>query len=351
MRPFGYHRAQDPGDALAALARPGARLLGGGTDLLREMKSRLEAPAELVDVSRVAAWSGLRVSARDGLRAGGAARLADLELDPAVCARYPLLAQALGGIATPQIRNRATLAGSLLQRPACPYYREGLDCFVRDGSPCGAAAGDNRRGGIFSAGSPCVAGHPSDSAVALLALDAEVVLAAAPAARRSRGPARPGRGLKRAPLASLYALPDARDRREVRLAPGTAIVEVRVPPPRRGSRGAFLRARERATWAFALVAVAAHAVVEPSGRVADIRIVAGGVAPIPWRLRAVEDGVRGVALDATAARRAAARATLEAHPLATSAYKAPLLEALVERALLAIAAPSPPGTGPASPRD
>ena len=270
MRPFGYVRPPSARAAAAAgpPARRAARSAAGPTSCA------CSRPGSIAPRSwwTWAACPDCRpaVEARaSGLRAGAAVRLAALELDPAVAARYPVLAQAVAGVATPQIRNRATLAGSLLQRPACPYYRGGFDCFVRDGSPCGAPTATTGAAASSTAG-PCVAGHPSDTAAALLALDASWW---------SPAPARPGA----ASLESLYAPPDAREHRELRLGAGETITEVRVPPPPPARSEPYLRARDRATWAFALVGLAAAGALE-DGRFVHLRLVAAGVAPVPWRL-------------------------------------------------------------------
>jgi xanthine dehydrogenase YagS FAD-binding subunit len=314
VRPFDYQRAGSADDACRAVAA-GATPLGGGTDLLREMKRRLIRPERLVDLTAAPDLGHLAVG-RQGLVAGGSVRLGDLERHPEVARLWPCLHQAIEGVATPQIRNLATLAGSLLQRPSCWYYRGGFDCLLRGGRTCSAAHGDNRYGAIFAV-SPCVAGHPSDVAAALIALGATVLL-------------RRGRSERRIPLELLYAPPTHAQPTELRLRTGETLCEVHVPGPAAGMVSAYLRARDRATWAFALVGLAACLDVR-RGMVHKVNLIAAGVAPLPWRLRAAEDAMRGHRLDIDAAQRAAPAAIRDALPLPTSAYKTETLQSLVRR--------------------
>jgi xanthine dehydrogenase YagS FAD-binding subunit len=321
VRPFSYRSAATLADALALLGRDGAvRALAGGTDLLTLMKGDLAAPALLVDIKRAADLPSGIEAGPDGLRIGALATLADLETSPIVRAGAPALAEAAAVAATPQLRNMATIGGNLLQRPRCWYFRNrDVGCWLKGGDDCPARDGENQQHALFGGG-PCYAVHPSDLVPALVALDAELSL---------RGP----RGERTIPLAELFALPEEGRRSETRLGDDELIVSIRVPAA--AGRSTYLKAMDRAVWAFALVGVAAAVRVE-AGRVAEVRVVLGGVAPIPWRAVAAEELLRGAEPSAELIGRAAEAALEGARPLAKNGYKVELGRALVRRALTAV---------------
>ncbi|HET7094444.1 MAG TPA: FAD binding domain-containing protein, partial [Thermomicrobiales bacterium] len=238
--------------------------------------------------------------------------------------RYPVLREAIALAATPQLRNMATIGGNLLQRPRCWYFRNPhIACWLKGGSDCPARLGENQLHALFDV-SPCVAVHPSDPAVALLALDAVV---------RLRGPA----GERALPLAALFAPPSAERRVETILGPDELVVSIRIPPAG-GLRSAYRKAMERNVWAFALVSVAAAVRME-GGRIADCRLARGGVAPIPWRAPQAERLLTGATADESTFVAAADAALAGATPLAHNGYKLPLARALIRRALIAATSP------------
>lgn len=327
MKPFDYIRAVTLDGALGLLARErehGACLLAGGTDLIPMLKEGLIAPSHLIDIKRIAGLGGVVAEEGGGLRLGALATLAEIETSPIVRERWPALAQAAAVAATPQLRNMATLAGNLLQRPRCWYYRNRLtDCWLKGGDRCPAEAGENAFHAVLGGG-PCYAVHPSDLAPALIALEAQAAL---------RRPA----GERTVPVEALYAPPEEGRRRETVLFPDEILVSVRVPRPARGSRSLFLKAMDRKAWAFALVSVAAALRLE-GRRIEAARIVLGGVAPVPWRALAAEELLAGQEVEPGLLEAAAAAALSAARPLRDNGYKLPLARALVRRALEALTA-------------
>jgi xanthine dehydrogenase YagS FAD-binding subunit len=326
MQPFEYTRATAVEEVIELLGQNGdggVCALAGGTDLLTLMKANLVAPHQLVDIKRVEQLPAGIVEGADGITLGALTTLADIEQSSLLQERCPPLAQAAAVAATPQLRNMATLGGNLLQRPRCWYYRSPLfHCWLKGGGECHAYDGENQFHALFGGG-PCYAVHPSDLAPALLALDAEVHLIGA-------------EGERTVALADLFALPEENRRRETVLAPDDLIHSVRIPATALGQAGLFLKAMDRKVWAFALVSVATVLHLD-GGRVKDARIVLGGVAPIPWRVSAAEQGLVGAELDAESIVHAAASALAGAEPLRDNAYKVPLAQSLVRRALTLLA--------------
>jgi xanthine dehydrogenase YagS FAD-binding subunit len=317
MKAFAYHRATDIQVVLSEL-QAGARPLAGGTDLLTLMKADVDTPARLVDVKRLEALAGGICADGPGLEMGALTTLAELERNAEIVARYRALSQAAAEAATPQLRNMATLGGNLLQQPRCWYFRHrDVHCWRKGGSECPARDGENRLHALFGAG-PCHAVHPSDPAVALCALAAQLRLRSAV-------------GERELPVQDLFALPQTNKRSEVRIEPGELIQSVALPAPRGPS--IFLKAMDRKVWAFALVSVAVQLEAD-GGYVEGARIVLGGVAPIPWRVPAAE---RALA-DGAAPARVAEIALEGAAPLRQNRYKIALARALVERALTSLQA-------------
>jgi xanthine dehydrogenase YagS FAD-binding subunit len=320
MRPFAYRRATDEGDALAlAVARPGAAFIAGGTDLMQLWKAGISAPELVVDISRLPLDA---VTAQPGSVAIGAlARMSEVADHPLIRSDYPVLAEALLAGASPQVRNAATIGGNLLQRTRCPYFRSSdLPCNKRQpGSGCGAREGENRLLAIFGASQHCAATHPSDLAVALVALDAVV---------RVRGAA----GEKVLPVEELYLLPGDEPERDTVLAPGELIIAVELPRATEAWRSHYLKVRDRASFEFAVVSVAVALRVQ-GGVIGAIRIAAGGVGTKPWRLRACEAALIGAPPEEGVFRSAAERATEGARPLSRNGFKLELLRRSVLRAL------------------
>jgi xanthine dehydrogenase YagS FAD-binding subunit len=267
MRPFSYERAQDPESAVKAAAEtPGARFIAGGTNLLDLMKLEIEAPQRLIDVGRLP-LAAIEETADGGLRIGAVTTNSQVAADRRVRTRYPVLAQAIVAGGSPQLRNKATTAGNLLQRTRCAYFYDTTKpCNKRTpGAGCSALEGLNRNAAILGASEACVATHPSDMAVALAALDAEVETLT------------PAGQSRRIPVAGLHRLPGDAPHVETELAAGELITAVVLPPPPEGGQ-AYRKARDRASFAAGLASVA----------VAGGRVALGAVAHKPWRASAAE---------------------------------------------------------------
>jgi xanthine dehydrogenase YagS FAD-binding subunit len=320
MYPFRYTRASTIDAAIASVAHePRAAYVAGGTEILNWLKDDVQRAVLLVDINGLP-LDGIEVRP-DGLRLGGLARMSDVARTPAIRAGYPVLTEALELGASPQIRNMGTVGGNLLQRTRCPYFREtSFPCNKRSpGAGCAALDGEHRGHAIFGTSEQCIATHPSDMAVALVALDATV---------RIQGPS----GERRTPLADFHLLPGDRPDRETVLEHGDLIVGVEVPASPFAARSHYLKVRERASYEFALVSVAV-AVELVDGIVRSARIALGGVAPKPWRSSAAEAALVGRPFDATSIARAGAAAVEGAQPLRDNAFKIPLTERTVIRAL------------------
>jgi xanthine dehydrogenase YagS FAD-binding subunit len=308
MRAFTYERAATPAEAAAAIGRnPGAKFIAGGTNLLDLMKLEIETPSHLVDVNRIG-LDQVEETAEGGLRIGALVRNTDLAAHPRVRRDYGVLTRALMSGASGQLRNKATTGGNLLQRTRCPYfYDTAKPCNKRKpGSGCAAIGGFNRGLAVIGTSEACIAQHPSDMAVAMRVLDATVETVKGDGATRS------------IPIADFHRLPGTTPHIENALEPGELITAVTLPAPVAG-RHFYRKVRDRASYAFALVSVAA--IVPKEGRA---RIALGGVAPKPWRVEGLENG--GDAALA-AGLLANARATTQ------NAFKLPLVERTVTQVL------------------
>jgi xanthine dehydrogenase YagS FAD-binding subunit len=313
VKPFDYTRAEAPEEAVAAAAgRPGASFLAGGTNLVDHLKLGIAEPDLLIDVSRCLPDT---VDDLDGggLRLGAGVRNADLAADTRVRERFPGLSQALLAGASGQLRNVATTGGNLLQRTRCPYFQDrSAACNKREpGAGCAALSGVTRHHAILGASDACVATHPSDMAVALRALDAVV---------HALGPA----GARAIPIGDLYRLPGETPERDTGLDHAELITAVDVPASRLAPRSAYRKVRERASYAFALVSVAAALEIDDDGHVADVAIALGGVAHVPWRASRAEEALRGGPATEAAFRAAAQLELAAAHPLRDNAFKVPM---------------------------
>jgi xanthine dehydrogenase YagS FAD-binding subunit len=310
VKPFAFERASDAESAVALVAgRPGAAFLGGGTNLVDHMKLGIAAPELLVDVTRLA-LDAVEERPDGGLRVGAGVRNSDLSAHPLVRERYPVLSQALVAGASGQLRNLATTAGNLLQRTRCVYFQDRTTpCNKREpGSGCSAIGGFSRELAILGASEHCIATHPSDMAVALSALDAVVQV---------QGPD----GSRAVPIGELHRLPGDAPDRDTTLAHGELITAVDLPPP--VGRTAYRKVRERASYAFALVSVAAVLAVD-GDRIEDVRIALGGVAHKPWRATTAEERLRGGPATEDAFRTAAEAELEAARPTEQNAFKVPL---------------------------
>jgi xanthine dehydrogenase YagS FAD-binding subunit len=311
MRPFSFARAADAADALRQGADAGARYLGGGTNLVDLMRETIERPAALVDVTGL---NGDIVDQADGgMRIGAAVRNTALAEHAAVRNRYPALSRAILAGASAQIRNMATVGGNLLQRTRCPYFydKDGSSCNKRHpGEGCDALDGFNRGHAILGASESCVAVHPSDMAVALAAFDAIVEI---------RGAA----GDRSLPITDLHRLPGDRPDLDTTLEPGDLITGIALPPLAFGNRSTYRKVRDRASYAFALVSVAA-AVEVRDGHVEDVRLALGGVAHKPWRALKAEAALRGKPATEASFLAAADAELADARPLRDNGFKVEL---------------------------
>ncbi|MCP2341501.1 FAD binding domain-containing protein [Actinomadura rupiterrae] len=324
MRAFAYARPGTLEEALAALREPGADLLAGGTELLNWMKDGIEAPRTLLDITGLPLGE-VAAAGDGGLRIGAVAKMSHVAAHPLVRDRYPVVRESLLQAASPQLRNMATIGGNLMQRTRCPYYRaeDGTGCNRRvPGSGCAALeSGDTSAHAIFGWSPSCVATLPSDLAVALAALDAELVTVG-------------DRGERRIPVAEFHRLPGEEPARHNELPPGELIVAVVIPPPPDGEVSRYLKVRERASYGFAVVSAAAAVVLDGSGAVAGARVALGGVAHRPWRLTEAESALRGVPVqDAVAVRAAVERSFAQVDPPPGNGVKVELAQRAAVRAL------------------
>ncbi|MFL6699211.1 MAG: FAD binding domain-containing protein [Vitreoscilla sp.] len=304
MKPFTYERASTPAEAAAAVAsRPGARFIAGGTNLLDLMKLQIETPPHLVDVNALA-LDKIEPTLGGGLRIGALVRNTDLAADERVRRDYAVLSRALLAGASGQLRNRATTAGNLLQRTRCPYfYDTDQPCNKRrPGSGCSALGGYSRQLAVIGASPACIATHPGDMPVAMRVLDASVETV------------RPDGHVRTIPIADFHTLPADTPERETVLEPGELITAVTLPRPVGGVH-IYRKVRDRASYAFALVSVAAIVQEDGSGRVA-----LGGVAHKPWRDAAAEADLPQGAKAVTD------KLLAGAQPTADNAFKLPLAE-------------------------
>ena len=311
MIPFSYARAADTADALSRGTADGAKYLGGGTNLVDLMRETIERPATLVDVTSLP--DAIEERPDGGLLIGAAARNTAVAEHRAVRTRYPLLARAIVAGASAQIRNMATVGGNLLQRTRCGYFydHDGARCNKREpGQGCDAIGGFNRSHAILGTSPACVATHPSDMCVALAALGAVVHLAGAD-------------GERAVPLTDLHRLPGDHPEIETVLQPGELITAVELPPLAFAAHSAYRKVRDRASYAFALVSVAAALDLE-GGTVRDVRLALGGVATKPWRAWRAEDVLRGGPATQGSFRAAAEAELADARPLPGNAFKAEL---------------------------
>lgn len=322
MRPFNYTRATEAGNAASTVAaNKEAKFLAGGTNLLDLMKEGVEQPAALVDISRLS-LSQIR-AANGGVSIGALARNTDTANHPLIRQNYPLLSQAILAGASAQIRNMATNGGNLMQRTRCPYFYDvAMPCNKREpGSGCGALEGINRMHAIFGWSEKCVAVYPSDMAIALAALDAVVKVRGTDGKERS------------IPFADFHRLPGDNPERDNNLAHGELITAIELPKNNLAAKSYYLKVRDRASYAFALVSVAAA--LEMSGNtIKQARVAMGGVSHKPWRATEAEKVLIGKPADEKTFLQAAEAEMKAAKPLKHNAYKVELGKRAIIRALM-----------------
>ena len=323
MFPFTFSKAADERSALTA-GRSGARYIAGGTTLVDLMRETVERPGAVVDINALP-YRKVDLDGR-GLRIGSLVRMSDLAADPRVRREFPVIAQALELSASAQLRNIASIGGNLMQRPRCSYFRDvSANCNRRaPGTGCSALRGLNRTHAILGTSNQCVATHPSDLAVALVALDAVVV-------------ARDSAGDRRIPIAEFFRQPGTTPDQEHDLRPGELIVGVEVPTGPEMRRSGYLKVRDRQSYEFALTS-AAVALDVVGGTVRAARVAVGGVATVPWRLAAVEQAVVGRPVGPGLWKSASSHAADGAKPLSDNGFKVELVQRVVERQLATVAA-------------
>jgi xanthine dehydrogenase YagS FAD-binding subunit len=315
MTQFAYRRASSVDDADRQLATPGAAPLGGGTDLMVCIREDLARPETLVDLTRIPQARDISWRDDGGVRIGGSVRLAQIARDARMRDRFSAFTHACESVGTPALRTMGTIAGNLCQRPRCWYLRSGFTCHKNGGDSCPAAAGENQYHAIFGGG-PCYIVHPSDPAVALTALEAEVEI---------RGPS----PVRRLPLEAFFVLPAQRLDHETVLGAGEYVSAVDIPGRSAGGVQWFEKVMQRAAWDFALVSLAA--VRREDGAV---RLVFGGVAPKPWRVsESVEEDVASGGLSEDDIATLAERAMYDAKPLAQNGYKVAMAAAVLRRGI------------------
>ena len=323
MNRFEFARATSLAEALDLFAeKPGGLFKAGGIDLLDHLKEHLVEPPRLVDLKGIARLNALAVEADGSLRIGPLMTLAQVAAHPAIRASHAALAQACGEAASPQIRNVATIGGNILQRPRCWYYRlEAYRCLKKGGDLCYAAGGENRYHAIFGDG-PCHAPHPSNAAVALVALGAALTFEGQ-------------KGRRAVPAEQFFTRPDADPRRENAREPGEILTEISLPAAP-GMRSSYASLQERAAFDWPLVSAAAALRAE-GGIVREARVTLGAVATVPLRAPAAEQALLGRRLDEATIDAAAQAALAGAQPLSDNGYKIELARTLLRRTLAAMA--------------
>jgi xanthine dehydrogenase YagS FAD-binding subunit len=320
MTPFQYHRAPDTAGALHEIT-PRSKFLAGGTNLIDLMKNGVEQPDALIDINRVA-LAGIESLPGGGLRLGALARNSDTANHPAVRQHYPLLSEAILSGASPQLRNLATNGGNLMQRTRCPYFMDTgfTQCNKRKpGTGCGAIDGFSRIHAILGASEQCIAVHPSDMCVALAALDATIRVQ--------------GKGGERSiPIADFHRLPGTTPEIDTNLKPDELILSIDLPPSPYAANSHYLKVRDRASYEFALISVAA-ALELSGGMIRSARIALGGVAHKPWRANAAEQSLIGKLPGRAVFEAAGRQAVLGAKPYRENAFKVEMAQRAVARAL------------------
>jgi xanthine dehydrogenase YagS FAD-binding subunit len=325
MRAFTNTNPKDMREAVSLLSQVhsqgrNASIVGGGSDLLGMVKEHLVAPDVLVNLKAIRGLDQIEVQ-RQQLKIGGLITLDSLSRDQRIRKEYTVLAEAAEKVGTPQIRNAGTLAGNVCQRPWCWYFRNGFPCLKNGGKICFSASGENQFHAIFGGG-PSYIVHPSDTAPALVALDAQFHIA---------GPS----GERVVPASEFFQLPRVDAARENVLAKDEILATIQLPAARPGVRGTYHKVLDREAWTHAVVSAAI--VLEMDQQICrSARIVLGGVAPIPWRLPKVEAMLVGQRITPELASKAGEASIEGAHPLAKNKYKVPLTKAVVKRTLLSL---------------
>ena len=318
---FSYLRARTVDEAVRYLSLDGARAHAGGTDLLGCLREHIFDVTTVVSIAGLKELTGIEKTPAGGLRIGSLTTIADVARHPVIKSKYRALSMAAAEVASPQLRHQGTIGGNLCQKPRCWYYRGEFHCLRKGGDQCFAVDGENAYHCIFG-GENCFIVHPSDTAPALVALQASVTIA--------------GPNDRRTVAVENFHIPPSEDyMRETVLEPAEIVTEIVLPPPADGLRSSYRKVRARRTWDFALAGVAL-AIGFTGDQAADCRVVLSGAAPVPWRSAEAEKIVKEGQLDRNRAAKAAAAALKAAEPMAQNEYKIPLFRGLIEQQLMAI---------------
>jgi xanthine dehydrogenase YagS FAD-binding subunit len=318
---FSYIRARSLDEAIDHLAMDGARPHAGGTDLLGCLRDRVFDVTTVVSIAGLKELRGIEATPAGGLRIGSLTTIAEIARHPVIRSNYRALSMAASEVASPQLRNQGTIGGNLCQKPRCWYYRGEFHCLRKGGDRCYAVEGENAYHCILG-GDNCFIVHPSDTAPALVALQAGVVIA---------GP----NGRRIVSAESFHMPPSVDYTSETVLESQEIVTEIILPPPAKGLRSSYRKVRARRAWDFALAGVAL-AMVFNDDQTTEARVVLSGAAPVPWRSAEAEKTVRGSRLDRSRAARAADAAIKDAEPMEQNEYKIPLFRGLIEQQLMAI---------------
>jgi xanthine dehydrogenase YagS FAD-binding subunit len=318
---FSYIRARSLDEAIRYLSLDGARAHAGGTDLLGCLRERVFDVTTVVSIAGLKELKGIGATPAGGLRIGSLTTIAEVARHPVIESKYRALSMAASEVASPQLRHQGTIGGNLCQKPRCWYYRGEFQCLRKGGDQCYAVEGQNPYHCIFG-GENCFIVHPSDTAPALVALQASVVIA--------------GPNGKRTVSVENFHMPPSEDyTRETVLEPAEIVAEIVLPPPAEGLRSSYRKVRARRAWDFALAGVAL-AIVFNGDQASDTRVVLSGAAPVPWRSAEAENVVKGTRLDRDRAAQAAEAVVKNAEPMEQNEYKIPLFRGLIEQQLMAI---------------
>lgn len=325
MNNFDYLRPKNLKEASSFLGKAPQEvmLFAGGTDVLGLMKNTVISPKTLVNLKSIPGMKTLEYRPGKGLRIGALVTIAEIAEHPIIAKKYPILLQAANEVASPQLRNVGTLGGNLCQRPRCWYFRGEFHCLRKGGDICYAVDGQNKYHCIIGGG-PCFIVHPSDMAVALLALDAQLSVFS-------------GKKLRKVPLNEFFVLPERDYLRENSLRPGEIITEIHVPDLPTNVRSGFIKFKEREAWDFAIVSVGA--VIQKAGStIQSGRVAFGGVAPIPWQEDAINRNLTGLFISPKSFSDVLPKSFKNAEPLGMNAYKVPLARNLLKRILIDLTA-------------
>lgn len=321
---FSYIRARSVDEAVRYLSLDGARAHAGGTDLLGCLRERIFEVTTVVSIAGLKELTGIEETPAGGLRIGSLATIAEVARNPIIKSKYQALSMAAAEVASPQLRHQGTIGGNLCQKPRCWYYRGEFHCLRKGGDQCFAVEGENAYHCILG-GENCFIVHPSDTAPALVALQASVTIA--------------GPNGRRSVAVENFHMPPSEDyTRETVLEPAEIVTEIVLPPPAEGLRSSYRKVRARRAWDFALAGVAL-AIVFSGDQAVDCRMVLSGAAPVPWRAAEAEKVIMGMRLDRDRAAKAGAAEMKNADSMEQNEYKIPLFRGLMEQQLMAIAKP------------